>query len=182
MSRPLLSTLAHSHLSRTQNQNLDHHSDTRTPLRLLIKTLDIMPYTVIIFAYRKPGVSPAAFKSHYEFSHIPLVHSITGSLFPKSHTRRYIQRAEADDAEEDAHNNDYPATVLVGSQADFEYDAFAEVVFDDQAAFQAFFARVSEAGPAERIAKDEDMFLDRAKTKAVVVDDCNVTSRPTTSG
>jgi uncharacterized protein (TIGR02118 family) len=125
-----------------------------------------MPYTVLIFAYRKPGLSPAEFKSHYESSHVPLVQSLTGSLFPKSHTRRYIQRADS---------ANHPATVLVGTQADFEYDAIAELIFDDEGAFQAFFACVSEAKAAEKIAQDEDKFLDRTKMKVVIEGDSIVT-------
>ena len=34
---------------------------------------DTMPYIVLIFAFRKPGLSLAAFKSHYEQSHVPLI-------------------------------------------------------------------------------------------------------------
>lgn len=53
-----------------------------------------------------------------------------------------------------ATNADHPATVLVGAQADFGYDAFAELVLQDDAAFQAFFACVGQAEAAEKIAKD----------------------------
>lgn len=133
----------------------------------LSMNLNNKPYTVLIFAYRKPGISPAEFKSHYESSHVPLVESIAGSLFPKSHTRHYIQRADG---------ADHPATVLVGSQADFGYDAIAELIFDNEAAFQAFFARVTEPKAAEKIAQDEDKFLDRARMKVVIEGDRIVTS------
>jgi EthD domain len=53
-----------------------------------------------------------------------------------------------------ATNADHSATVLVGAQAGFDYDAFAELVFQDDAAFQAFFACVGQAEAAEKIAKD----------------------------
>jgi hypothetical protein len=139
-----------------------------------------MPYTILLVAYRKPGVSPAEFESHYESSHVPILQSIAGSVFPNSHTRRYIHRVQGI-ADGGADNTDHPATVLIGEQADFEYDAIAELVFDDEAAFHAFSARISESEAAERIARDEDLFLDRAKVKVVVVGDCNVTTRPTTS-
>lgn len=139
----------------------------RLPPTLTMNLNNNKPYTVLIFAYRKPGLSPAEFKSHYESSHVPLVESIAGSLFPKTHTRRYIQRADG---------ADHAATVLVGSQADFRYDAIAELIFDNEAAFQAFFARVSEPKAAEKIAQDEDKFLDRARMKVVIEGDCIVTS------
>jgi EthD domain len=140
-----------------------------------------MPYTILLVAYRKPGVSPAEFKSHYESSHVPMLQSIAGSLFPNSHTRRYIHRVQGS-ADGGADNINHPATVLIGEQADFQHDAIAELVFDDEAAFHAFSARISESEVAERIARDEDLFLDRAKMKVVVVGDCIVTTLPTTRG
>lgn len=127
-----------------------------------------MPYSVLIFAYRKPALSPAQFRAHYESSHLPLVESLAGPLFPRTHTRHYLQRAD--------HGPDYAATVLVGTQADFAYDALAELVFDDEAAFQAFFARVSEPAVAAKIAADEELFLDRAKMRVVVQGDVVVTT------
>lgn len=65
--------------------------------------------------------------------------------------------------------------MLVGTQADFDYDVIAELVFDDEAAFRAFFARVSEREVAERIAGDEERFLERGRLRGVVVGDCVVT-------
>ena len=66
-------------------------------------------------------------------------------------------------------------------QEDFEYDAFAELVFDDKAAFQTFFALVSQEEAARTIAMDEEIFLDRGKLKAAVVGACVTTSGPVTS-
>ena len=138
-----------------------------------------MAYRVLIFAYRKPGTTPAAFKSHYESSHVPLVQSIAGAHFPKAHVRRYIHRTERSAS---ATDDDYPASVLAGAQSDFEYDAIAELIFDDEVAFQTFFGLVSQPEAADKISKDEDMFLDRAKMKVVVLGDCVTTSGPATSG
>ena len=139
-----------------------------------------MPFSILIFAYRKPGLSPAEFKSLYETSHIPLVQSVAGSHFPKAHVRRYIQRsqeksapASTDDVEE---HSEYPATVLIGAPSDFEYDAIAELTFDDEAAFQAFFGTVSQQDAAEQIAKNEETFLDRPKMRVVVLGDCITTT------
>ena len=66
---------------------------------------------------------------------------------------------------------------MVGSQEDFEYDTFAELVFDDKAAFQAFYTLMSQEEPAEKLAKDEELFMERGKLKVVIVDDCIVTDR-----
>lgn len=37
-----------------------------------------MTYSVLIFAYRKPGTTPEQFRAHYEGSHVPLVKEIAG--------------------------------------------------------------------------------------------------------
>lgn len=140
-------------------------------------TTEDMPYRVLIFAYRKPGISPSKFKTHYETRHVPLVKAIAGPLFPKSHVRRYVQRASGgrDSPPSNAH---HPATVLIGSQSDFDYDAIAELIFKDEGAFQAFFAKVSEPEAAAKIAKDEEQFLDRTRMKVVVLGDCITTTGP----
>ena len=144
-----------------------------------------MPFIILIFAYRKPGFSPAAFKSHYESSHEPLLQSIAGNHFPKTHIRRYIQRSESNTssaANDDTTNANHQATVLVGMQADFDYDAIAELTFEDSAAFQTFYGLVNQPEAAEKIAKDEEMFLDRARMRIAVVDECNTTTGLTASG
>ena len=132
-----------------------------------------MPFKVLIFAHRKPGLSPTQFKDHWENSHIPLIQKLSGPSFPTTHSRRYIHRIEATDATSDdpASNESYPATVLVGRQADFSYDGFAELTFEDETAFQTFFGIISQGEAAKQLAEDEEKFLDRAKMTAVVVGD-----------
>ena len=133
-----------------------------------------MPVTALVFAWRKAGTTPAEFKSHYESCHVPLVQSITGSHFPKSHTRLYIQRSEVDAStisSDAVENANYPAAVMIGTQADFDYDAFAELVFEDQTHFQTFMGLVGAKEAAEKIKADEEKFLDRGKMKVVMVDD-----------
>lgn len=140
-----------------------------------------MAYTVLIFVYRKHDISPAAFKDHLENTHVPLLESIGGDHFPKVYVRRYIQRSEH--ATFSAHagttNVTYPATVLRGTQTDFEYDAISEMRFEDEQAFQAFFALVSSEEAAKRIAEDEEMFIDRERLRGVVVGDIVVTASTT---
>lgn len=40
--------------------------------------LNIMTYSILIFAYRKPGTTPEQFRTYYEGSHVPLVKAIGG--------------------------------------------------------------------------------------------------------
>ncbi|TVY85533.1 hypothetical protein LSUE1_G000372 [Lachnellula suecica] len=132
-----------------------------------------MPYSILIIAHRKPGTSPAEFKQHYENVHIPLLKELSGSLFPITHERRYLQRTEG--ASHDAASN--PATVLVGTQGQFEYDSYAQLTWEDAEAFQKFFAVISQPEAAARITADEEMFLIREKTGIVVSGDAIVSKR-----
>ena len=122
-------------------------------------------------------MTPAEFKTYYENSHMPLVQRIGGVHFPKSHTRSYIQRSEVDTSATstgDGENAKYPATVLIGNQAEFDYDSVAELVFEDQTHFQLFMGAISENEAAKTLAADEEKFLDRGKMRAVMVDERNV--------
>lgn len=57
----------------------------------------------------------------------------------------------------------------MGTQADFEYDAFAELTFPDVGAFQTFFGIAQRPENAARIAADEEKFLDRSKSKCLLI-------------
>ncbi|KUI67767.1 hypothetical protein VM1G_02939 [Cytospora mali] len=135
-----------------------------------------MTYSALIYTSRKVGTTPEQFRAHYESSHVPLVKEITGAHYPISHTRRYIQRT-AGKAEGTERNANFPASVLIGTQADFEYDAIAELTFKDVGAFQTFFSIAQQPENAARITADEEKFLDRSMTTAVVVGETLITTR-----
>ncbi|GKZ19895.1 hypothetical protein AbraIFM66951_007731 [Aspergillus brasiliensis] len=121
-----------------------------------------MSVRVFIYAYRKPGLSLATFRERYE-AHINLVKRLSGDDFPLSHRRSYIARTTVDTppAGATARNATTPATVFVGQQSDFDFDATAELTFTDQPSFQAFMAKVTAPEAAAQIAEDEEGFLDR---------------------
>jgi len=133
--------------------------------------------TLLLFAYRKPGTTPEHFYEYYENVHIKLIKELAGDTFPLSHTRRYVHRTKAaapapasgPDAESKAsttsagRNAEYPATVFLGEQTDFEYDCCSEIIFEDEAAMHAFKDRMAEPERAARVAADEENFLDRSK-------------------
>ena len=123
-----------------------------------------MPYNILIFVTRKSGISHVEFKKHYETTHIPLLQLYGGEHFPNSHKRHYLQFNE---------NNE--PTVVQGNKAAFDFDAIAEVSFNDEAAFQAFLAalRVEEASKTLRM--DEEKFSDGEKMRIVVVGDVQET-------
>lgn len=119
-----------------------------------------MTYTAVYFGYRKPGTTPEHFRTRYE-QHILLFKEIAGDHFPLAHTRQYIQRTKSEGETEGSPK--YPATVLAGDQADFEYDVIAEITYADQAASEALREVVQRPENASRIAADEEEFLDRTK-------------------
>lgn len=124
-----------------------------------------MVFRVVLFVYRKPGLTPEAFLAHYENFHVPLMKELGGSLFPMSHTRRYISRLETSTQEEDQWN---PPVVASGSPSDFSYDAITEMVFESQEAFQAFSELLAKPEIAPKVAEDCAAFLDTSRAPPVV--------------
>ncbi|KAL8706493.1 MAG: hypothetical protein Q9201_000478 [Fulgogasparrea decipioides] len=131
-----------------------------------------MTYTIVAFIWRKAGLSPSDFKLLYETNHIPLLLSLTGPLFPLTHSRFYIERRP------DASNASYAPVVYVGTPNDFDYDAYCEMVFEDAAACRAFWTRLQEPEVAEKIVEVEERFIDRQKLKVAGIDETVVTTRP----
>ncbi|KAI4157543.1 MAG: hypothetical protein LQ342_008196 [Letrouitia transgressa] len=123
-----------------------------------------MPYTILLFLYRKPGSSFAAFKDHYENTHMPLLQSIGGRFFPKTHTRHYLPRSDGQSAD-----------IMKGAAEDFDYDAMAELVFEGEAEWKAFLGVLTEKENKERVERDEEVFQDRGRLRAVMVGESFVT-------
>lgn len=131
-----------------------------------------MPYRILMFVYRKPGTTPEQFKRHYEEIHIPLIQSLAGSSFPRKHSRRYIDRQEQTTGPDNRHNpEEYPATLLSGTQENFDYDAIVELEFEDLAAFQDFFGVLSQPDVSVKVKDDCDIFMDQSKGPSVVIND-----------
>ncbi|KAL4917405.1 EthD domain-containing protein [Aspergillus aurantiobrunneus] len=123
-------------------------------------------FTIVVFVTRRPDLSPAEFRDHWENKHIPLLQRLGGEFFPRSHTRHYLQHEETDDG------SDYPIRPLVGDPGNFTYDGFAVVNFASQAAFQQFLPVMTSPDVLE----DEERFTDRAKMKAVELGDVRATA------
>ena len=130
-----------------------------------------MSYIVLGILYRKPHLSPAEFKAHYENIHLPLLKTLLGDAFPTSHSRRYIQRASEpqDTPIPGTQGERYPATVLQGEQADVEYDALMELRFESEEHLGRFIARSSEEKIGKELLEDDDLFLDRERGKVVII-------------
>lgn len=107
---------------------------------------------------------------------MPLLVSVMGPVFPKTHTRFYLSKHAATEAS--GPDAAYVPTVFVGTNQDFDYDVYCELVFHDVEEFQAFFARIGEPEVARVVGEDEEKFLDRKMMRSVAVDEPVVTGRP----
>jgi len=125
--------------------------------------------------HRKPGMTPEAFKAYYENTHVPLMQLLTGSLFPLSHTRRYLQRTATPTS--DGGSWKYPAAILSGSQEDFGYDTITEMVFEDETAFKRFFDLFAQPDFGAKVAADCGNFMDMEKSPGVILEDLVATKR-----
>ncbi|KAI0107985.1 EthD domain-containing protein [Hypoxylon sp. NC0597] len=124
-----------------------------------------MAFKALIFGHRIPSISPEEFKHHYE-AHMSVIQEMAGPHFPLSHTRRYIERPDGENAR-----------VIVGSQADFDYDVLAEMVFESEEVYQAFYKVLTREENAKWIEEDEKKFFDRTRVRIVVLGDTEVTER-----
>ena len=103
-----------------------------------------------------------------------VIYNITGPHFPKHHNRSYVQRTRDDStnlSESDNSNARWPATSLLGPGLEPDFDAIAELVFNDEARCKRFFGMIKQEEAHRVLAADEESFLDRGKTKAVVLDE-----------
>jgi uncharacterized protein (TIGR02118 family) len=104
-----------------------------------------------VFGYlkRKPGLSPQEFADYYENNHVPLV--LSKAFVPIVYKRNYIQRGDALNIEGD----------------EIGFDCMTELVFTDRDDLSAWMASLG----GNEIAEDEENFIDRAATRAYVVDE-----------
>ncbi|KAI1119241.1 EthD domain-containing protein [Nemania sp. NC0429] len=129
-----------------------------------------MTYSLLVFLSRKPGTTPQEFRDYYTNSHMPMFRQLVGSHVPARHIQRYVHRTTASgDVGNTQRNPSTPASVYVGTQADFDYDVVVTIDFKDEAAFRAHYEFVQRPEIAATIAADEERFLDRTQTRAAVL-------------
>jgi uncharacterized protein (TIGR02118 family) len=104
------------------------------------------------FLTKKNGLSMREFIEYYESKHVPLICSL--APVPTIYKRRYMvgERLTAD-----------------GGEVDF--DVMTELVFADRSAFDAWMAELAKPGIGSRIVEDEEKFLNRARTRAYVIEE-----------
>lgn len=109
--------------------------------------------------HRKPGLTTAEFRHHYENVHVPLIKSLAGSLFPLSHTRRYTQ--PAGEGIEGAENG---------------IDCVTEMQFNSASDFARLSEFLVSPDAASKVQKDCEAFMDPSKTDVVIIGDTLRTS------
>ena len=104
-----------------------------------------------VFGYltRKPGLSLQEFADYYEHNHVPLV--LSKAFMPMVYKRNYIRRGDTFNIE--------------GNEISF--DCMTELVFADRDDLSAWMASLG----VDEISRDEENFIDRAATRAYVVDE-----------
>jgi len=103
---------------------------------------------------KKPGLSRDAFINYYEQRHAPFV----CGLVPMGHDyrRSYTQKMRVSGKEV----NDT-----------FDFDCVSELWFAGDVAYQAFAAAMARPEIFAQIVADEEIFLDRAASRIMIVDE-----------
>lgn len=111
-----------------------------------------MPYIVILLIHRKPGLTAAEFRHHYEKTHVPLIKSLSGSLILLSHTRRYAQ----------------PSSEGHGA-ADNGIDCVTEMQLNTASDFTRLSEFLFSPAMASGVQRDYEAFMDSSKTDTVII-------------
>ena len=115
-------------------------------------------FKVVAFLVKKDGMSIEEFSNYYENHHVPLVLSIASP--PLVYKRRYLTRSNE----------------LTRSGSVVDFDAITEIGFESEASFtENWLTPLVLAKTGKLIAEDEERFINRAKTRAYVVEEYGTT-------
>ncbi|MCY1034800.1 EthD domain-containing protein [Corallococcus sp. BB11-1] len=114
---------------------------------------------VLVFLTKKQDLETQAFIEYYEKNHVPLVCGLAPP--PIVYKRNFLVRGDA----------------LNMDDGSIDFDVVTEMVFPDRETFHAWGALLFAPSNGDAIAKDEQNFLERSRTRAYVVEE-----RVTTSG
>ena len=111
-------------------------------------------FKTVCLLKRRDGMSFADFQDYYENHH----RKIGEKVLP--HGVRYMRRY--------LHGFPNPVT---GEVPELEFDVLTEMWFDDEAAFEAAMAALSEPAIAAEIAEDEERLFDRSKIRFCTIEE-----------
>jgi hypothetical protein len=109
-------------------------------------------YKVFAFLTKKDGLRTQEFIDYYESKHVPLICSL--APVPTVYKRRYLVGEK-----------------LTAEGGEVDFDVMTELVFADRGAFDAWMAELAKPGVGARIVEDEEKFLNRARTRAYVIEE-----------
>jgi hypothetical protein len=118
-----------------------------------------MGHTVMVFAPLKQGITHEEFKTRYE-RHMIMVAELAGDAAPLSHTRFYPKHDSLSSK----------PVLLAGEAEDMPYAVVVLMEFEDETAWQKFFAALSTESANEKIMADEAGFWEREGMKVMVVE------------
>src|SRR3954462_10021260 len=120
-------------------------------------------FKIMAFLTRREDVETQAFIEYYETHHVPLIRSLAPT--PIGYRRSYLVRGDELNIEGD----------------EIGFAVVTELVFPARSAYLAWGRALAASTAGEPvISDDESRFLDRARTKAYVVDE-HVSSDPATA-
>jgi hypothetical protein len=108
---------------------------------------------ILAFLTKHQDLETKAFVEHYETKHVPRIRSLAPT--PLVYKRSYLVRNDA----------------LNLDDGSIDFDVVTELVFADRNAYLAWVAAVFKPGAGEQVVSDEVRFLDRARTRAFVVEE-----------
>jgi EthD domain len=120
-------------------------------------------FKIMAFLTRREDIETRAFIEYYETRHVPLIRSLAPT--PIGYRRSYLVRGDELNIEGD----------------EIGFDVVTELVFPNRSAYLAWGRALAASSAGEPvISDDEARFLDRARTKAYVVEE-HVSSDPATA-
>jgi hypothetical protein len=110
-------------------------------------------FKLLAYLSKRNGMTMDEFVDYYENHHLPLILSLAPT--PMEYKRHYLQRGDS---------------VNVG-EASIDFDVVTELQWTDRSAFYAWIGAVTGGAAGERVAADEERFLDRSRSRVCVVTD-----------
>jgi uncharacterized protein (TIGR02118 family) len=109
-------------------------------------------FKVFGFLTKRNGLSMQEFIDYYETKHVPLICSV--APVPTVYKRRYLVGDRL---------------TVGGGEVDF--DVMTELAFADRDKFDAWMSALAKPEVGARIVADEEKFLNRARTRAYVIEE-----------
>ena len=111
-------------------------------------------FKVIALLTRKPGITRQAFIEYYESKHVPLILS----LFPyvADYRRNYV---------------DLTGAIISDGTTAPDFDSVTELWFHNRADYEKMLSAHGTTDAGEKVARDEENFLDRSKTRFFIVEE-----------